>query len=135
MKIPQQPLTREKANLPPKWEAWCQRGRISVGHKRRAVLKCLNRKTAEVRGAYSDLLLDPTLPDTSSLYPSVDHTTSPKNHAEMVVEARVINDMKSHLTEKEFWQIVEHLYAVGTSKENVSKAARRRDTWKPKRNY
>ena len=130
-----QPLTKEKADLPPKWEKWCQCGNYSVGHKRRAVLKCLNKKTEEVRGFYSDLLLDPSLPPTDSLYPSVDHTTSPKHYAEMVVEARIINDVKSHLTDEEFWRMVEHLYAVGTLKEKVSKLARRYDAWKPKRNY
>jgi len=53
----------------------------------------------------------------------------------MVVEARIINDVKSHLTEEEFWQMVEHLYAAGTSKGKVSRLAKRRDAWKPKRNY
>lgn len=81
------------------------------------------------------MLLDPTLPHTNSLYPSVDHTTSPKSDIEMVVEARIINDVKSHLTEEEFWQMVEHLYAAGTSKGKVSRLAKRRDAWKPKRNY
>jgi hypothetical protein len=135
MKKSLQPLTKEKADLPPKWEKWCQHGNYSVGHKRRAVLKCFNKTTGEVRGFYSDLLLDPTLPHTNSLYPSVDHTTSPKSDIEMVVEARIINDVKSHLTEEEFWQMVEHLYAAGTSKGKVSRLAKRRDAWKPKRNY
>jgi hypothetical protein len=34
----------------------------------------------------------------------------------MVVDARIINDMKSHLSNSEFWLLVEHLYAVGRAK-------------------
>jgi hypothetical protein len=135
MKTNVKSLTKEKAALPRGWEEWSQRGNYSVGHKRRAVLKCLNKETGEVRGFYSNLLLNPNLPDTDSLYPSVDHTTLPKNDFEMVVEARVINDMKSHLTEIEFWQIIEHLYAVGVSKGSVSKQAKRCDAWKPNRHF
>ena len=57
------------------WEIWCNRGRPSVGHRRRAVTKCMNAR-GEVRGYYSNLILDPTLPPTHSLYPSIDHVVT-----------------------------------------------------------
>ena len=63
----------------------------------------------EVRGYYSDLLLDPELPDTHALYPSIEHITFPKQHGEIVVETRVVNDMKCILSEEEFWHAIEHL--------------------------
>src|SRR5439155_13529967 len=94
--------------LPAAWEAWCHRGRPSVGLRRSAVRRCMNAK-GEVRGYYSDLLLDPELPDTHALYPSIEHITFPKQHGEIVVETRVVNDMKCILSEEEFWHAIEHL--------------------------
>ncbi|KKR70480.1 MAG: Proline-tRNA ligase, partial [Candidatus Woesebacteria bacterium GW2011_GWA2_40_7b] len=73
----------------------------------------------KIRGYYSDLELDPTAMPSSSLYPSAEHTTYPKKDSQMVVEARIINDMKSHLSEEEFWYAVEHLYAVGREKGKI----------------
>lgn len=90
-----------------------------------------------VRGFYSDLPLDPTLPPTHSLYPSHDHITYPRRDQEMVVEARVINDMKVHLGDAEFWRVIEHLYAVGVEKDKIpAGVARRLDAgWSPERHY
>lgn len=125
-----------ESSLPESWIAFCRRGQISVGHQRRSVQACLG-PDGTVRGYYSDLPLDPTLDPTHSLYPSHDHTTAPRDHQAMVVDARVINDMKSHLSESEFWQVVEHLYAVGRAKDRIpNRAAQRLDSnWRPSRNF
>jgi len=128
-----QPPTNDNEPLPAAWEAWCKRGRPSAGHRRRAVRQLL--KNGEVRGYYSDLLLDPTLPDTHPLYPSVEHTSYPKQPAEIVVETRIVNDMKSILSEKEFWHVIEHLFVVGTAQKKIMEPCQRRDAWSPARHY
>ena len=55
----------------------------------------------------------------------------------MVVDVRVINDMKSHLNEAEFWLVIEHLYAVGIADGRIPSGAPRRlvDTWSPVRHF
>jgi hypothetical protein len=53
------------------------------------------------------------------MYPSVEHLLDPKNHQETVVEERIISDMKFHLTEGEFWRVIEHLFAVGVQKGRI----------------
>jgi len=128
------PMTKEKANLPPEWEEWCKRGRYSIGNKRRAVLRCLNNGI--VKGYLSDLELNPKLDPGDSLYPSAEHLV-PKGHdCEMVVEARIINDMKSHLNEVEFWQIIEHLAVVGIVKQKISNSKfERQDNFRPLNQY
>ncbi len=97
-------------------------------------MKCMNAK-GEVRGYYSDLVLDATLPPTHSLYPSIDHVTFPKQHGAIVVETRIVNDMKSHLSEKEFWHAIEHLFIVGAAQKKIPLLAARRDSWTPGRHY
>jgi len=118
------------------WLEFCRRGHISQGNQRRSVESCLGAD-GTVRGHYSDLPLDPTLLPTHSMYPSHDHTTVPRDDREMVVDARVINDMKSHLSEAEFWLVVEHLFAVGVAKGCIPSGAPRRlsDTWSPVRHF
>lgn len=118
------------------WETFCRRGRISVGRQRRSVESC-RAPNGVVRGHYSDLELDPTLEHTHSMYPSHDHTTFPRDHRAMVVDARIFNDMKSHLSEDEFWLVVEHLYAVGRAKKRIPSRHPRRlgRGWSPRRNY
>jgi hypothetical protein len=71
------------------------------------------------------------------MYPSLEHLSDPKNHADTVVEARVINDMKSHLSEEEFWRVVEHLFIVGVSKGTIKAPFGKRlpRGWSPKRHY
>jgi len=132
--MPSDPFTKRAADLPYQWEAWCRRGRQSVGHRRRAVLRCMNGRK-EVRGYYSDLVLDPTLSPTHSLYPSAEHRTFPKEDGEMVVESRIVNDMKSHLSESEFWHAIEHLFVVGIAQKKISEPYQRRDSWLPVRHY
>ena len=133
--MPTKPFTKEQANLPPEWEKWAKRGKPSPTHRRRAVLKCMNPETKEVRGWYSALPLNPNLPPTHSLYPSVEHTTHPKDHSEIVLESRIVNDMKSHLSGKEFWHAIEHLCRVGIDKGKIPQTPQRRDDWSPARHY
>jgi hypothetical protein len=90
-----------------------------------------------VRGYLSDLPLAPFLPSSHSLYPSIEHLSEPNNSSDLVVEARIVNDMKSHLTECEFWAVVEHLYAVGLAKGRIKASTPKRlsDDWAPIRNF
>ena len=118
------------------WLAFCRKGQISQSNQRRSVGSCRGADGV-VRGYYSDLPLNPTLPPTHSMYPSHDHTTAPRDHGAMVVDARVINDMKSHLNEAEFWLVIEHLFAVGVAKGRILNGAPRRllDDWAPERHF
>ena len=61
----------------------------------------------------------------------------PKNHAEAVVEARIINDMKSHLSETEFWKVIEHLFIIGVEKKKIAPPYGKRlpKGWSPLRHY
>jgi hypothetical protein len=90
-----------------------------------------------VRGYYSDLRLDPTLQHNHSMYPSHDHTTFPRDHKAMFVEARVVNDMRSHTSEGEFRQFVEHFYAVGLAKGKIPQGVPQRlpDGWSTVRHF
>lgn len=90
-----------------------------------------------VRGYYSGMLLNPDLPETDPLYPSHDHLAGRDNHVEMVLEARVVNDMKTILSEQEFWLLIEHLYAIGRRKGRIQEQepAMLPDGWHPIRNY
>jgi hypothetical protein len=120
--------------LSPKWERFCEKGKYSKYNQVKSVEKCI--KNGRVHGYYSDFPLNPNLKDTSALYPSHDHTTFPKDDSKMVVDLRIINDMKSMLNEKEFWQIIEHLYAVGKSKGKITELKQSFNfNWIPKRNY
>ena len=71
------------------------------------------------------------------MYPSLDHLVDPKNHAEAVVEARIINDMKSHLSEAEFWKVIEHLFVVGLEKKKIVAPFGKKlpKGWSPQRHY
>lgn len=67
----------------------------------------------------------------------MEHLADPTNHAETVVEARIINDMKSHLSEGEFWEVIEHLFIVGIEKKKIKApfGKRLRKGWSPARHY
>lgn len=129
-------IDRMAEKLSEAWDDFCHRGSYSVTNQRRSVARCLG-VDGIVRGWYSDLPLDPTIPVTRSMYPSHDHTTHPKNDQHMVVDARVVNDMKSHLDESEFWLLVEHLYAVGLAKGKIPQGAPQRlaDNWSSIRHF
>ena len=123
------------AKVPVTWEKWCITGRHKGQKKARAVLKCL--QSGHVRGYFSDIVMRPDLVHTDSMYPSFEHLVDPKNHAEAVVEARLINDMKSHLSETEFWRVIEHLFIVGVEKSKITAPFGKRlpKGWSPKRHY
>ena len=122
--------------IPKAWEKWCTTGRHGKGaRKKNAVLKCL--KSGLVRGYFSDIPLRPDLDATHSMYPSLEHLVDPGNHAETVVEARIINDMKSHLTEEEFWRAIDHLFLIGVQKGKIKPPFGRRlpKGWSPTKHY
>jgi hypothetical protein len=122
--------------IPALWEKWCKTGKHGRGaRKKNAVMKCLKR--GHVRGYFSDIILRPDIEHTHSMYPSIDHLIDPKNHKEAVVEARIINDMKSHLDEKEFWLVIKYLFAVGVEKKKITAPFGKRlpRGWSPKRHY
>jgi len=124
------------AKIPATWEKWCTTGRHGKGaRKKNAIQKCLN--SGHVRGYFSDIVLRPDLDITHSMYPSLDHLAGPKNHTETVVEARIINDMKSHLSEAEFWRVIEHLFIVGMGKGKITAPFGKRlpKGWSPARHY
>ena len=122
--------------IPTPWEKWCTTGRHGIGNrKKNAVIKCL--KSGAVRGYFSDIVLRPDLDSTHSMYPSFDHLVDPTNHQEAAVEARIVNDMKSHLSEGEFWQMVEHLFVVGLEKGKIKPPFGKRlpKGWSPAKHY
>jgi hypothetical protein len=124
------------AKIPRAWEKWCRTGRHGKGaRKKNALLKCL--VSGSVRGYFSDIPLRPELAPTDSMYPSVEHLVDPTNHREAVVEARIVNDMKSHLSEREFWQVVEHLFAVGIQKGAIKPPFGKRlpKQWSPAKHF
>ncbi len=126
----------EKADILPKaWKEFCKKGRISQRNQVKSVERCID-VDGVVRGYYSDFPLDPKLPSTDAMYPSRDHLTYPKDDSEIVIDARVINDMKSIINEHEFWFLIEHLYAVGRVKGKIPyREAKRHDNWKPRRDF
>ena len=125
---------------PPKisatWEKWCSTGKHGRGaRKRNAVPKCL--KNGHVRGYFSDIILRPDHETTNSMYPSLEHLVDPSDHSQTVVEARIFNDMKSHLTEDEFWRVIEHLCLVGVEKGEIKPPFGKRlpKGWGPAKHY
>lgn len=107
-------------------------GKHGAGKKQDAVKESM--VNGKVRGFYSDFILNPERDPKDSMYPSIDHV-NPRG-SKLVVEARVINDMKSHLTETEFWRVIEHLYAVGLEKNKIKKRKPiRLPTFRPENNY
>lgn len=122
--------------IPTTWTTWCARGKGSRGAaKKRAVLKCL--QSGQVRGYFSDIVLRPNLPITDSMYPSLEHLVHPTNNEEVAVESRIFNDMKSHLSEAEFWKVIEHLFVVGIEKKKIVAPYGKKlpKGWKPARHY
>jgi hypothetical protein len=122
--------------IPATWDKWCKSGKHGVGsRKKNAVSRCL--RSGHVRGYFSDIVLRPDIPATDSMYPSLEHLSDPKDHSDTVVEARIINDMKSHLSEKEFWRVIEHLFIVGIEKGTITPPFGKRlpRGWSPVRHY
>lgn len=130
-------MTTPEAPIPATWEKWCGTGNIRLRGKRKrnAIRKCL--KNGHVRGYFSDLLIRPDLPPEDAMAPSIEHLVDPKNHDDVVVETRVINDMRSILSEREFWQVIEHLFVVGVQKGEIKAPFGKRlpKAWSPKRHF
>jgi hypothetical protein len=122
--------------IPAAWAKWCSSGKHGVGgRKKKAVLKYL--QSGHVRGYFSDIPLRPDLEGSHSMYPSFEHLVDPTNHQAAVVEARIFNDMKSHLSEAEFWQAIEHLFIVGVQKGKITPPFGKRlpKGWSPAKHY
>jgi hypothetical protein len=71
------------------------------------------------------------------MYPSLEHRVRPNSQAETVVEARVINNMKSHPSEDESWRVIDHLSLVDIQKGKISAPFGKRlpKGWGPARHY
>ena len=122
--------------IPAIWDKWVRTGRHGSGaRKKNALLKSL--VNGQARGYYSDILLRPDLDPTDSMYPSIEHLNDPSNHRETVVETRLVNDMKCHLSEAEFWRVVEHLFLIGVEKDIIKAPFGKRlpKYWSPTRHY
>jgi len=123
--------------IPTEWKKWCSTGQHAGLAKRNAVHKCLNSK-GRVVGYFSDLLLDPDLDYTDSMYPSVEHLGDKNDKDNVAVETRIINDMKSHLSEKEFWRVISHLFFVGIRKGKIKASPSDKCLpigWRPAKNF
>lgn len=126
---------KDTPSIPAHWTKWCRTGNHTPTTKKNAVAKC--QRSGQVWGYFSDLPLRPDLEHGHSMYPSIEHLVDPTNHAETVVEARIVNDMKSHLSEDEFWRVVEHLFAVGLEKGKIKPPFGKRlpKGWSPAKHY
>ena len=122
-------------NIPKPWAKWCTTRKHGGERKKNAVRKCL--VSGQVRGYFSDIPLRPDLGQSHSMYPSFEHLVDRENHDEAAVEARIINDMKSHLSESEFWRVIEHLFAVGVEKRKIKPPFGKRlpKGWSPVKHY
>lgn len=123
-------------NIPDPWHSFCRRGKYRVRDQEASVMKCI-LEDGTVVGYYSGFLLDPELKATDAMYPSHDHLLGRNDHANMVVDARFINDMKTILSEREFWKIVEHLYVMGRRKGKIPEREAQilPAGWHPARDY
>ena len=123
-------------DIPDTWRSFCRRGRYRVRDQEASVLKCMLEDGAVV-GYYSGFQLNPELKETDAMYPSHDHLSGRNDDGNMVVDARFVNDMKTILSEQEFWTMVEHLYAMGrrTGKIPEREASMLPAGWHPARDY
>ena len=119
-----------------KWEKWCSTGKHKGRTKKNAVCKCYSK--GRVMGYYSDFRLKPDIDYTDSMYPSVEHLGGKNDKNNVAVEARIINDMKSHLSEEEFWLVISHLFFVGVRKGRIKAPLSGKclkNGWKPEKNF
>jgi len=79
----------------------------TVPRWREAVVCSLN-KMPDNRAHFSKLPLSLKREATDPLYPSADHLENPENF-HLVLETRLVNDMKTILTESEFKKVLAHL--------------------------
>jgi len=88
-------------------------------------------RVSEGRGSYSRLPLSLAFPRKSTdwNWPSVDHVAGP-GVARVVLETRLVNDMKTIMSDEEFLSIIGHLAAV--LKVRVKEVE---DSWNCRRSY
>lgn len=124
-----------RARVPPEWRTWCTKNRrkFSVPFRCAAVLRSL--RDGVVRGCYSDFPLDPGRDSRHPMYPGFEYLAWTRPKSRPGIDARVVTSMKAHLREKEFWQLIGHLYAVGVDKGRIRPGAGLRlpDDWHPRR--
>jgi hypothetical protein len=90
----------------------------NLDKREKAIARC--RKDGVVKGAYSDIELSPETDRFSNLYPTFDHIDCDGNDSEMVVEAALINRLKTNLSAKDFWPVIRHLYWTGIAKKKIT---------------
>lgn len=78
---------------------------------RRAIVDALRSSAGRAYYSRFPLSLTTPLKSTDWNWPSVDHVSGP-DVAKVVLETRLVNDMKTIMSEEEFRQIVGHLAAV-----------------------
>jgi hypothetical protein len=96
------------------------------------------KKVDVIYGKYSKLPMNLSLDSNDGMYPSCDHVIEKdeeRNHGNMVVDGRVINDMKTIFTEKEFFKIVSHLHYQDCKKSIECVAKPVSPNWSPYRKY
>ncbi len=99
----------------------------SRGQWRKAILEALH--TSKGRGHYSRFPLSlATGNPTTWSWPSVDHLKGPKI-AELVIETRLVNDMKTIMSDQEFRTLIGHLAAV------LKVDVKEQDRWQCRRSF
>ncbi|MCK4644033.1 hypothetical protein KAU32_10425 [bacterium] len=83
--------------------------KVNLLQWREAVLKAL--KESKGKGRYSQFDLDITRKCKHPLYPSIEHLEG-LHTPKLAVETRIVNDMKSILAEREFFDIISHISFV-----------------------
>jgi len=95
----------------------------------KAILTAL--KNCKGRGYYSNypLSLRHYRKWQDPMWPSVDHVEGPAK-SRVVIETRLVNDMKTILDEKEFDMVIRHLNTVDKKQPLILE-----DDWRPRRSY
>lgn len=110
-------LTRRVRSCRKRAKDWAQKQRNAprelptANEWREAIVEALH--SSEGRSQYSrfPLSVAPPRKDTDWNWPSVDHRGSPAS-TNVVIETRLVNDMKTIMSETEFLELVGHLAAV-----------------------
>jgi hypothetical protein len=78
-----------------------------------------SRDGSVVKGYYSGIVLSPSADKNSNLYPTFDHVCCDNDDENMVIEAALINRLKTNLPRDDFWSVIRHLYIVGVKNEHI----------------
>ncbi len=101
---------------------------IPIKKWREEILKTI-KKMKSNNAAYSGFPLDLSKKSNNPMYPSLEHINGPLK-ANVVIETRLVNDMKTILNEKEFYELIAHITKV--KKLNPKKLP---DKWRCIRDY